>query len=75
MIPEKWIYSFTLDKEINVDKTEVSKDETGAEIRITKSVKEKKPFVFKLKKPTRKIIEEADIFYAAKVGEYLKAGL
>ena len=50
MIPEKWIYSFTLDKEINVDKTEVSKDETGAEIRITKSVKEKKPFVFKLKK-------------------------
>ena len=75
MIPEKWIYSFTLDKEINVDKTEVSKDETGAEIRITKTVKEKKPFVFKLKKPTRKIVEEADIFYAAKVGEYLKAGL
>ena len=75
MIPEKWIYSFTLDKEINVDKTEVSKDEAGAEIRITKAVKEKKPFVFKLKKPTRKIIEEADIFYAAKVGEYLKAGL
>ena len=75
MIPEKWIYSFTLDKEISVDKTEVSKDETGAEIRITKSVKEKKPFVFKLKKPSRKLIEEADIFYAAKVGEYLKAGL
>lgn len=75
MIPEKWIYSFTLDKEVSVDKTEVSKDETGAEIRITKSVKEKKPFVFKIKKPTRRLIEEADIFYAAKVGEYLKAGL
>jgi hypothetical protein len=75
MIPEKWIYSFTLDKEVSADKTEVSKDETGAEIKITKTVKEKKPFVFKLKKPSRKIIEEADIFYAAKVGEYLKAGL
>lgn len=75
MIPEKWIYSFTLDKEVSVDKTEVSKDETGAEIRITKSVKDKKPFVFKIKKPTRRLIEEADIFYAAKVGEYLKAGL
>lgn len=75
MIPEKWIYSFTLDKEVSVDKTEVSKDETGAEIRITKSVKEKKPFIFKIKKPTRRLIEEADIFYAAKVGEFLKAGL
>lgn len=75
MIPDKWIYSFTLDKEVNVDKTEVSKDETGAEIRITKSVKDKKPFAFKIKKPNRRLIEEADIFYAAKVGEYLKAGL
>jgi len=75
MIPEKWIFSFTLDKEINVDKTEVSKDETGAEIKITKTVKEKKPFTFKIKKPSRKLIEDADIFYAAKVGEYLKAGL
>ena len=75
MIPEKWIYSFTLDKEVSVDKTEVSKDETGAEIKITKTVKEKKPFVFKIKKPNRKLIEDADIYYAAKVGEYLKAGL
>ena len=49
MIPEKWIYSFTLDKEVSVDKTEVSKDEAGAEIRITKSIKEKKPFSFKIK--------------------------
>ena len=75
MTQEKWIYSFTLDKEVSVEKTETSKDETGAEIKITKTVKEKKPFAFKLKKPSRKLIEAADIFYAAKVGEYLKAGL
>lgn len=75
MTQEKWIYSFSLDKEILIDKSEASKDETGADIVITKKVKEKKPFSFKIKKPNRKLIEEADIFYAAKVGEYLKAGL
>ena len=70
MIPEKWIYSFTLDKEINVDKTEASKDETGAEIRITKTVKEKKPFVFKIKKPTRKLIEDADIYFPTQLQKF-----
>lgn len=75
MIQDKWIYSFTLNKEVSVPKSEKSKDEAGNEITITKNVKESKPFSFKLKKPNRKIIEDGDIFYAAKVGEYLKAGL
>ncbi len=75
MNQDKWIYTFTLDKEINVSKSETSKNDAGEEITITKTVKEKKPFIFKLKKPNRKMIEDADIFYAAKVGEYLKAGL
>ncbi|MFZ9353555.1 MAG: hypothetical protein ACO25L_01945 [Candidatus Nanopelagicales bacterium] len=75
MTQEKWIYSFSLDKEILIDKSEASKDETGADIVITKKVKEKKPFSFKIKKPNRRLIEDADIFYAAKVGEFLKAGL
>ena len=75
MNQDKWIYTFTLDKEVNVSKSETSKNDAGEEITITKTVKEKKPFVFKIKKPNRKIIDDGDIFYAAKVGEYLKAGL
>jgi hypothetical protein len=75
MNQDKWIYTFTLYKEVNVSKSETSKNDAGEEITITKTVKEKKPFVFKIKKPNRKIIDEGDIFYAAKVGEYLKAGL
>lgn len=75
MNQDKWIYTFTLNKEISVPKSEQSKDEAGNEITITKNIKEKKPFAFKIRKPSRKIIEDADIFYAAKVGEYLKAGL
>lgn len=75
MNQDKWIYTFTLNKEVNVSKSETSKNDAGEEITITKTVKEKKPFIFKIKKPNRKIIDEGDIFYAAKVGEYLKAGL
>lgn len=75
MIKDKWIYTFALDKEVTVEKSERTKDESGAEITITKKVKENKPFTFKVKKPTRKIIEDADLFYGVKVGEYLKAGL
>ncbi|MFZ9353733.1 MAG: hypothetical protein ACO25L_02835 [Candidatus Nanopelagicales bacterium] len=75
MNQDKWIYTFTLDKEVNVSKSETSKNDAGEEITITKTVKEKKPFIFKIKKPNRKIIDDGDIFYAAKVGEYLKAGL
>lgn len=75
MNQDKWIYSFTLNKEVPTQKSEKSKNDAGEEITITKTVKESKPFSFKLKKPNRKIIEDGDIFYAAKVGEYLKAGL
>jgi len=75
MSQEKWIYTFTLEQDVKIEKTEAAKDENGADIKITKTVTEKRPFTFSLKKPNRRIIEEADIFYAAKVGEYLKAGL
>ena len=75
MNQDKWIYTFTLNKEVNVSKSETSKNDAGEEITITKTVKEKRPFIFKIKKPNRKIIDEGDIFFAAKVGEYLKAGL
>lgn len=75
MSQEKWIYTFTLDQEVQIEKTEAAKDANGADIKITKTVTEKRPFTFSLKKPNRRIIEEADIFYASKVGEYLKAGL
>jgi len=75
MNQDKWIYSFTLNKEVSVQKSEKSKNDAGEEITITKNVKEKKPFSFKIKKPNRRTVEEGDIFYAAKVGEYLKAGL
>ena len=34
MNQDKWIYTFTLDKEINVSKSETSKNDAGEEITL-----------------------------------------
>lgn len=72
---KKWFYTFSVDKEISKKVSEERKEPDGTTITISKEVKEKKPFIFKLRRPNRRIIEEADIYYSAKMGEYLKAGL
>lgn len=75
MSQNKWIYNFTISRKIKSKKEEASKDAEGNDITITRDVLVDKDYHFKIKKPNRKIIEEADIFYAAKMGEFLKAGL
>ena len=70
----KKIYEFTMSKEQEVDKTE-TKNEDGKEITITSKVKEMTPRKFFIKKPTRALFEEAELFYAVKLSEGIKAGL
>lgn len=72
---KKWIYTFNVDKDVIKKVSEEKKEADGSTITISRDVKEKQSFLFKIKKPNRKIIEDADIYYAAKMGEYLKAGL
>lgn len=71
----KWLYEFKLDKEVEVDETEVTKNEKGEEIKITKKVKKITPIKFKLLKPNRKLHEQAELVYAIKLSECVKAGL
>lgn len=70
----KKIYEFTISKEEEVDKVE-TKIEDGKEITITSKVKEQLPRKFFIKKPTRALFEEAELFYAVKLSEGIKAGL
>lgn len=70
----KKIYEFTVKKEEEVDKTE-TKVEDGKEISITSKVKENISRKFFIKKPTRSLFEEAELFYAVKLSEGIKAGL
>lgn len=70
----KKIYQFVVNKEEEVDKTEM-KTEDGKEITITSKAKENVPHNFFIKKPTRSLFEEAELFYAVRLSEGIKAGL
>jgi len=70
----KKIYEFTVSKQEEVDKTE-TKIEDGKEISITSKVTEGVPRKFFIKKPTRTLFEEAELFYAVRLSEGIKAGL
>ena len=70
----KKIYEFIVKKEEEVDKIE-SKMEDGKEIKITSKVKEAVQRNFFIRKPTRGLFEEAELFYAVKLSEGIKAGL
>lgn len=70
----KKIYEFIVKKEEEIDKTE-TKIEDGKEISITSKVKDFIPRRFFIKKPTRGLFEEAELFYAVRLSEGIKAGL
>lgn len=71
----KWLYEFSLNKEKEIEETEISKNEKGEEIKVTKKVKKLVPIKFKILKPNRKLHEQAELVYAIKLSEGVKAGL
>jgi len=70
----KKIYEFIVRKEEEVDQVN-TKIEDGKEITITSKAKELVNRKFFIKKPTRGLFEEAELFYAVKLSEGIKAGL
>jgi hypothetical protein len=70
-----WLYDFPVKKTVEKKETEVTKNDKGEETEVTKTTKEEVPILFKLKKPNRKLYEEADLFYGVKLSEGIKAGL
>ena len=71
----KWLYSFNINREIDKKVTEKSKDEEGKEIEVTKTVTETVPIEFHIRKPNRKLYDDAELFYGVKMSEGIKAGL
>jgi len=72
---EKWLYVFELEKTQKVKETTTDKDQGGNEIQITKEVEKKIPQKFCILNPTRKMQDDAGIFYSVKVSEGIKLGL
>lgn len=71
----KKLFEFMVPKETEVEETEVSKNEKGEEIKTTKKVKKKEQVKVFLRKPTRALFDEAELFYGVRLSEGIKAGL
>jgi len=70
----KWLYQFTITKEIETEETQ-EQEVNGEKVKVTKKVKKPQDFSFALKKPSRKLVEQADLFYGVKLSEGIRAGL
>ena len=66
---------FTIPKEEDVQETETSTNENGEEVTTTKTVKKSVDKTFVVKKPSRALYDEAELFYGVKLAEGIKAGL
>ena len=71
----KTIYEFAINKEGVVKETEESVNEAGQKVTITKDVIKPVAHKYFLKKPTRALFDEAELFYGVKLSEGVKAGL
>ena len=72
---EKWLYNFDVEKTQKVKETIPEKDDAGNDIEVTREVEKKIPNKFQILNPTRKIQDDASIFYSVKVSEGIKLGL
>ena len=71
----KKLYKFQMTQEVEEKEVVVTKDDDGNEVRTTKPVKQNKSRSFFLRKPTRKMYDEAELYYGVKLSEGIKAGM
>ena len=72
----KELYSFSLDEEKEVEKTHTRKNKkTGEETTVTKKVKETVPITVRLKRPSRRELEDAELEYSVEMSRCVKRGI
>jgi hypothetical protein len=71
----KKLFEFTVPKEVEIEEIETSKNEKGEEVKTTKKSKNKEQVKVFLRKPTRALFDEAELFYGVRLSEGIKAGL
>lgn len=72
---KKWLFDFTINREVEKERTTSSKNKEGKEVQTTEKYDETVPVRFFIKKPNRKLYDEAELFYGVKMSEGIKAGL
>ena len=71
----KRIYEFTVNKEEEVSEDTVETKKDGTEVTTSKKVQKEVPHKFFLRRPTRAMTDEAELYYGVKLAEGIKAGL
>lgn len=72
----KELYSFSVDREVEkeVSSTRTNK-KTGEKVTVSKKVKTKEPLEIKLKKPSRRELEEAELEFSVEMSKCIKKGI
>lgn len=72
----KSLYQFTVDEEVMVEKESKRKDKkTGEEIITKRKVKKKIPVEIKIKRPSRRELEEGELQYSIEMSKCVKQGI
>lgn len=71
----KKLYTFTLNKEIEIEEPQISKNDKGEEIKLLVKVKKQEPHTYFISKPTRSLMEGAEIFFASVVSKCISQGI
>ena len=71
----KKLYKFTAKKEETIKESTQETGDDGSEVTIIKEVKKEVDHKFFIRKPTRAMYDEAELFYAVNLSEGIKAGL
>lgn len=69
------MFEFDIYHEKEIEKVDVSTNEKGEEVKVTSKVKTTVPVKLGIKKPTRSLFDEAELFYGVRLSEGIKAGL
>jgi len=71
----KRIYEFTVNKEEEVSEDTVKIQKDGTEVTTSKKIKKDVPYKFFLRRPTREMTDEAELYYGVRLADGIKAGL
>tara|TARA_R100000742_G_C4252710_1_gene70866 strand:+ start:147 stop:899 length:753 start_codon:yes stop_codon:yes gene_type:complete len=71
----KELYNFSLEEEKEVKKTHTRKNKKGEETTVTKTVTEKVPVQVRIKRPSRRELEEAELEYSVEMSRCVKKGI
>jgi len=72
---DKWMYEFSVPKTETIKKVVETTDDKGEKKETTTEEVKKFKIEFAIKKPTRRVYDDANLYYAVKISEGVKAGM